>query len=58
MDQTILLTQNNVDSFEAKEKTGVVFVDLTAAYDIVSHRGLTCKLLRPPPDKHLVRMIM
>ena len=35
-----------------------MFVDLTAAYDTVWHRGLTCKLLRFLPDKHMVRMIM
>jgi len=35
-----------------------VFVDLTAAYDTVWHRGLTCKLLRLLPDRHMVRMIM
>ena len=35
-----------------------MFVDLTAAYDTVCHRGLTCKLLRLLPDKHIVRMIM
>jgi len=35
-----------------------VFVDLTAAYDIVWHRGLTCKLLRLLPDRHMVHMIM
>ena len=35
-----------------------MFVDLTAAYDTVWHRGLTCKLLRLLPDKHMVRMIM
>jgi len=34
-----------------------VFVDLTAAYDIVWHRGLTCKLLRLLPDRHMVHMI-
>ena len=39
-------------------KVGAVFVDLTAAYDTVWHRGLTCKLLRLLPDKHMVRMIM
>ena len=33
MDQTILLTQNIEDSFEAKKKAGTVFVDMTAAYD-------------------------
>ena len=35
-----------------------MFVDLTAAYDFVWHPGLTCKLLRLLPDKHMVRMIM
>ena len=58
MDQVVLLTQNIVDSFEAKKKAGAVFVDLTAAHDTVWHRGLTCKLLRLLPDKHMVRMIM
>ena len=37
---------------------GAVFIDLTAAYDTVWHRGLTCKLLRLLPDKHMVKMIM
>ena len=41
-----------------EKKAGAVFVDLTAAYDIVWHRGLTCKLLILLPDKHMVRMIM
>ena len=58
VDQVVLLIQNIEDSFEAKNKAGAVFVDLTAAYDIVWHRGLTCKLLRLLPDKHMVRMIM
>ena len=53
-----MLTQNIEDSFEAKKKAGAVCVDLTAAYDTVWHRGLTCKLLRLLPDKHMVRMIM
>ena len=53
VNQVALLTQNIEDSFEA----GAVFVDLTAAYDTVWHRGLTCKLLRLLPDKHMVRMI-
>jgi len=35
-----------------------VFVDLTAAYDTVWHRVLTCKLLRLLPDRHMVHMIM
>ena len=58
VDQVVLLTQNIEDSFEAKKKAGAVFVDLTAAYDTVWHRGLTCKLLRLFPDKHMVKMIM
>ena len=56
--QVVLLTQNIKNSFEAKKKTGAVFVNLTAAYDTIWHRGLTCKLLRLLPDKHMVRMIM
>ena len=58
VDQTVLLTQNIGDLFEAKKKVGAVFVDLTAAYDTVWHRGLTCKLLTLLPNKHMVRMIM
>ena len=46
------------NSFEAKKKPGAIFVNLTAAYNTVSHRGLTCKLLRLLPDKHMVRMII
>ena len=58
VDQVVLLTQNTENSFEAKKKVGAVFIDLTAAYDTVWHRGLTCKLLRLLPDKHMVKMIM
>ena len=58
VDQVTHLTQDLEDSFLAKKKAGAVFVDLTAAYDTVWHRGLTCKLLRLLPDKHMVRMIM
>ena len=58
VDQVLLLTQNIEDSFEAKKKAGAVFIDLTAAYDTVWHRGLTCKLLRLLPDKHMIRIIM
>ena len=58
MDQTALLTQNIEDLFEAKKKTGAVFVNLTAAYDTVWHHGITCKLLRFLPNKHMVQMIM
>ena len=58
VDQVVLLTQNIEDSFEAKKKAGAVFINLTAAYDTVWHRGLTCKLMRLLLDKHMVKMIM
>ena len=45
MDYVTLLTQDIEDSFQHNEKAGVVFVDLTAAYDTVWHRGLHLKLL-------------
>ena len=56
MNQVTLLTQSIENAFEAKKKASAVFIDLTA--DTVWHRGLTCKLLRLLPDKHMVRMIM
>ena len=58
VNKVVLLTQNIEDPFEAKKKAGAVFVNLTAAYDTVRHRDLTCKLLRLLSDKHMVRMIM
>ena len=56
--QVVLLTQNIEDSFEAKKKADAVFVNLTAAYDTVWHRGVTCKLLRLLLNKHMVRIFM
>ena len=41
VDQVVLLSQNIEDSFEARKKADVVFVNLTAGYDTVWHRGLT-----------------
>ena len=58
VDHVNLLTQDIGDSFLAKMKAGAVFGDLTAAYDTVWHRSLTCKLLRLLPDRHMVHMIM
>ena len=58
VNQTVLLTKHIEESFETKKKTGAVYVDLTASYDTVWHRGLTCKLLRLLPDKHMVQVIM
>jgi len=56
-DQVTLLNQDIEDSFSAK-KAGAVFVDLTGAYDNVWHRGLTGKLLRLLPDRHMVYLIL
>ncbi|KAJ3582864.1 hypothetical protein NHX12_000160 [Muraenolepis orangiensis] len=58
VDQVTLLTQDIEDSFQAKEKVGVVLLDLTAAYDTVWYRGLHLKLLRTIPDRHMVKFIM
>ena len=58
VDQVTLLTLEIEGSFSAKKKAGAAFVDLTAAHDTVWHRGLTCKLLRLLPDRHMVSFIM
>jgi len=58
VDQVILLTQETEDSFSAKKKAGAVLFDLSAAYDTVWHRSLTCKLLCLLPDRHMVLFIM
>ena len=47
-DQVVHLTQDIEDSFQKREKTGVVLVDLTAAFDMVWLKGLGCKLI---PDR-------
>ena len=52
------MTQEIEHCFSAKKKAGAVFVNLTAAYDTVWHRGLACKLLRLIPDRQQVQMIM
>ncbi|KAJ3612161.1 hypothetical protein NHX12_020438 [Muraenolepis orangiensis] len=57
-DQVTLLCQDLEDSFQDNEKAGVVYLDLTAAYDTVWHRGLHLKLLRTIPDRHMVKFIM
>ena len=58
MDQVTLLTQDIEDSFQHNAKAGVVFLDSTAAYDTVCHRGRHLKLLRIIPDRHMVGFIM
>ena len=49
---------NVEDSFQAGEKVGTVFLDLTALYDTVWLRGLYMKLLETILDKHIVEFIM
>ena len=49
--QVLNLTQHFEDGFEKNEPTGVVFVDLTAAYDTVS------KLFDMTKDFHLTKLI-
>ena len=46
VDQVTQITQDIEDSFHHNQKAGLVFLDLTAAYDTVWHRGLHRKLLR------------
>ena len=57
VDQITILMQDIEDIFSAK-RTGAMLVDLTAAYETVWHRGLTCKLLRLLPGSYTVRMNM
>ena len=56
--QATRISQGFEDCSEDKKKASAVFIDFTAAYDIVWHRGLACKLLRFLPDKHMVKMMM
>ena len=58
MNQTILLMQHIKNSFEAKNNTGMGFINLTVAHETVRHCGLTCKLLRLLTDKHMVWMVL
>ena len=57
LDQVAKLTSDIEHSFDGNLKGGAVFVDLTAAYDTVWHRGLILKLLRMLPNRHMVRFI-
>jgi len=52
VNQVTLFTQEIENRFSAKKKAVTVFVNLTAAYDTVCHRSLTCKLLRFLPDRY------
>ena len=45
------------DGFNENKITGTVFVDLTAAYDIVNHRILLLKVARMTHDAKIVRIL-
>ena len=53
-----LLTDDIEAGFERNDKCGAVFIDLSAAYDTVWHRGLKLKLNNVIPDKSLVNFSM
>ena len=57
-DQVTRLVNDIEESFERKEKFGLLLIDLSAAYDTIWHKGLLYKLLQIIPDIHLVRFIM
>ena len=58
VDQVTLLTQDIENSFQEKQKAGVVLLDLTATYNTIWHRGLHLKLLKIIPDWHMVKFII
>ena len=55
--QVLNLTQFIEDGYERNQPTGVVFVDLTAAYDTVNHRLLLNKLYKMTHDIHLTKLV-
>ena len=57
-EQTARLVNDIETAFQKKQNFGAVFIDLTAAYDTVWHRGLYLKLLKTLPDVKLVKFIM
>ena len=51
-------TEHRRPTLSGQTEAGIVFIDLTAAYNTVWHRGFSCKLQRFLSDKHTVRIIM
>lgn len=51
------LCQQIDDGYENKKVTGVVFIDLSAAYDTVNHNLLLKKIYECTDDWHFVRII-
>ena len=56
-DQVLALSTNIEAGFQRHQKTGVAFVDLTAAYDTVWKDGLLYKLYNAIPCGHVVKLI-
>ena len=48
-DQVLALTTYVENGYQRRDKTGVVFLDLTAAYDTVWHKGMLVKLSKVLP---------
>ena len=56
-DQVTLLTGDIEAAFERNDKCGALFIDLSAAYDTVCHRGLKLKLNNVIPVKGALYII-
>jgi hypothetical protein len=56
-EQVLVLTSHIEACFQRKLKTGVVFIDLTAAYDTVWKDGLMLKFIRLVPCAKLVNLL-
>ena len=56
--QVVKLTSDIEESYEGRQKAGLVLVDVTASYDNLWHQCLTLKLLQIIPDRHLVHLIV
>ena len=58
--QVAALTAHVKNGFQQQLKTRAVFLDLTAAYDMVLHTGLLCKLSRSMPSwfARLVKLML
>ena len=56
-EQVLALTTHIESGFERKLKTGAVFVDLSAAYDVVWHDGLMLKLAKTIKCKKILRLL-
>jgi len=58
VDQVACLTQNIEQAFEDKNVCGAIFLDHTAAHDIVWHLGLQLKLLKIRACQSMVSFIV